>query len=165
MDLLLTTRATLCSMQGVYQARAQRGDWIISERFTLWIMKLSDLRCSGLRVFRFRLIISARFRYSKIVQTFWCIVIFHLNRMEVRHARQVWSNDTDRRAWGAGSSRSLGIGERARSIGNRRCAELLATLIARAVSNLSAEHWPPPQQPLYGSDGDRRKSPERATRC
>ena len=54
----------------------QRGDWIISERFTLWIMKLSDLRCSGLRVFRFRLIISARFRYSKIVQTFWCIVLF-----------------------------------------------------------------------------------------
>ena len=45
-------------------------------------MKLSDLRCSGLRVFRVRLIISARFRYSKIVQTFWCIVIFHLNRME-----------------------------------------------------------------------------------
>ena len=114
--------------------------------------------------FRFRLIISARFRYSKIVQTFWCIVIFHLNRMEARHARQVWSNGADRRAWGAGSSRSLGIGERARSIGNRRCAELLATLIARAVSNLSAEHWPPPQQPRYGPGGDWRKSPERATR-
>ena len=41
--------------------------------------------------------------------------------------------------WGEGNSRSLGIGERVRSTGNRRCAELLATLIARAVSNLSAE--------------------------
>ena len=144
MDLLLTTRATLCSMQGVYQTRAKRGDWIISERFTLWIMKLSDLRCSGLRVFRFRLIISARFRYSKIVQTFWCIVIFHLNRMEAWHARQVWSNGADRRAWGAGNSQSLGIGERARSIGNRRCAELLATLIVRVVRILSAEYRSPP---------------------
>ena len=86
--------------------------------------------------FRFRLIISARFRYSKIVQTFWCIVIFHLNRMEARHARQVWSNGADRRAWGEGNSRSLVIGERARSTGNRRCAELLATLIARAVFSI-----------------------------
>ena len=144
MDLLLTTRATLCSMQGVYQARAQRGDWIISKRFTLWIMKLSDLRCSGLRVFRFRLIISAQFRYSKIVQTFWCIVIFHLNRMEARHARQVWSNSAGRRVWGEGNSRSLGIGERVRSTGNRRCDELLATLIVHAVSTLSAQHRPPP---------------------
>jgi hypothetical protein len=84
--------------------------------------------------------------------------------MEALHTRQVRSNCADRRAWGAGNSLSLGIGERARSIGNRRCDELLATLIARAVSSLSAEHRPPPQQPRYGPDGDRRKNPERATR-
>ena len=44
--------------------------------------------------FRFRLIISARFRYSKIVQTFWCIVIFrHKQNGSVRwkaNMKQLW---------------------------------------------------------------------------
>jgi len=59
--------------------------------------------------------------------------------MKQRHRER-----TERRAWGAGNSRFLGIGERAGSIGNHRCAELLATLIVRVVRNLSAEYQPPP---------------------
>ena len=64
--------------------------------------------------FRFLLIISARFRYSKIVQT--CVSwFFDINRMEAPDARQIWSRGAERRAWGAGNSLFLGISERALS--------------------------------------------------
>jgi len=42
--------------------------------------------------------------------------------------------------WGAGNSWSLVIGERAGSTATRRCDELLVTLRAHVVRNLSAEY-------------------------
>ena len=67
------------------------------------------------------------------------------------------------RAGGAGNSLFLGIGERAGSIGTRRCAELLAILKVCIVMNHSAQNPPLMQQPWYAPDGDQRKSTEIAT--
>jgi len=81
----------------------------------------------------------------------------------VCNVRHTSSRGAQRRAGGAGNSLFLGIDERAWSIGIPRCAELLVILRVRIVRNLSAEYPPPMHQPLYASDGDQRKSPERAT--
>jgi hypothetical protein len=80
----------------------------------------------------------------------------------VCNARHTSSRSVQGRAGGAGNSRFLGIGERASSIGTRRCAELLAILRVCIVRNLSAQYLPRMQQ-RYAPDGDQRKSPEIAT--
>jgi len=67
------------------------------------------------------------------------------------------------RAGGAGSSWFLVIGERAWSIGTRRCDELLGILRVCIVRNLSAQYPPRMQQPRYAPDGDQRKNPEITT--
>jgi hypothetical protein len=79
------------------------------------------------------------------------------------HARHTSSRSVQGRAGGADNSRFLGIGERACSIGTRRCAELLDILRVCIVRDLSAQYLPRMQQQRYVPDGDQRKSPEIAT--
>ena len=79
------------------------------------------------------------------------------------NARHTSSRGGQRHAGGAGNSLFLGIGERAGSIGTRRCAELLAILRVYIVRNLSAEYPPPMQQLRYAPDVDQCKRPERST--
>ena len=81
----------------------------------------------------------------------------------VCNARHTSSRSAQRRAGGAGNSLFLGIGERAGSIGTRRCAELLAILRVCIVMNHSAQNPPRMQQPWYAPDCDQRKSTEIAT--
>jgi len=73
------------------------------------------------------------------------------------------SRSAQGRAGGAGNSRSLGTGERARPICTRRRAELLAILGVCIVRNLSTQHPTRTQQPRHAPDGDQHKSPEIAT--
>ena len=73
------------------------------------------------------------------------------------------SRSAQGRAGGAGNSRSLGTGERARPICTRRRAELLAILRVCIVRNLSAQYLPRIQQPRDAPDDDQRKNPEIST--
>ena len=79
------------------------------------------------------------------------------------NARHTCSISAHGRAGGAGNSLFLGIGERAGSIGTRRCAKLLAILRVCIVMNHSAQNPPRMQQPWYAPDGDQRKSTEIST--
>jgi hypothetical protein len=81
----------------------------------------------------------------------------------VCNARHTCSISAHERAGGAGNSLFLGIGERAGSIGTRRCAELLAILRVCIVMNHSAQNPLRMQQPWYAPDCDQRKSTEIAT--
>ncbi|MFN9903251.1 MAG: hypothetical protein ACK55Z_31660, partial [bacterium] len=76
----------------------------------------------------------------------------------VCNARHICNTSAHGRAGGAGNSLFLGIGERAGSIGTRRCAELLAIRIVCIVMNHSAQNLPRMQQPWYAPDGDQRQS-------